>query len=115
MKILFIIIFFVFSCTTKEREFDQGVWKSSYHCKPIKNANLRFEMLQDMKKRVLPGKTIKEVISLLGDQEPQSVLPGVKRDLIYCLGNSKGLSVAWLILRFDRLGRYQSSEVLYRD
>lgn len=103
MKILsyLVILLFFFSCESKSIKFNSEVWRQSKHCKPVKLADMRYQMINDLTQNILVKKNKEEVIELLGESLPKNVLKEYQRDLIYCLGRSHSMTMQWLIISFD--------------
>lgn len=100
----------------EDREpFDQSVWLASKHCKPIKEANRRSAMIEDLTANILKNKSASEIQALLGKPESEDVLPHIKRDFIYCIGRSHGLSMGWLVIHLDKEGKFARYDIVEAD
>ena len=99
----------------EDREpFDQEVWLTSKHCKPIKEASKRSAMIEDLTTNVLTNKSADEIKALLGEPEDENVLPNIKRDFIYCIGKSHGLTMKWLVIHLKE-GRFDRHDIFAAD
>lgn len=102
---LLILSSLLISCV-QDTPFDEVVWKSSYHCKPIELARKRYAMVHVIPMQLI-GKNKVQIIDVLGESLPDNVLASKKRDLLYCLGNSmKSLyQMRWMAIHLDSSGR----------
>jgi len=94
--------------------FNREIWLSSKHCKPVQEADKRLPMFKDVVAS-LKNKSREDIVHLLGEPDPESVLPNVKKDMVYCLGRSYGLSMNWLIIHLDQKGTFAGHEILKAD
>ncbi len=121
MKKIVLLIFFILLIIglflffrDEQIPFNKEVWLSSKHCKPIKQASNRLPMIREVV-QLIKDKSRNEILEALGEPEPESVLPNVKKDLVYCLGKSYGLTMNWLVIQLDEKGKFEKSEILKAD
>ena len=89
--------------------FDSRVWQtrdSKWAGTP--GSSPREQMLGDVVRHVLPGKTRDEILRLRGPTD-QSWVGGSGSDLVYRLGATRGFGVddEWLVIRFDGRERFR--------
>lgn len=120
LRLIFFIVTFslalvLYLAKTRQIKFDQRVWLSSKQCKPIKEADQRQHMLDDLTENLLRNKRRDAILKLLGEPEPKQVLPDVQRDFVYCLGRGYGLTMNWLLIHLDSQGNFGKYEVIQAD
>jgi hypothetical protein len=98
--------------------FNSAAWLAPGANNPAptpRDLSIRQQMLLDVVRNVLPGRTQQEIEQLLGPGTPNGFLDGMGHDLIYHTGRQRdslfAIDSEWLLIWLDDNGRFQRFEL----
>ncbi|MCC7439650.1 MAG: hypothetical protein IT211_14280 [Armatimonadetes bacterium] len=104
--------FFTFRSTVPDTPFHSETWKK---VSEDRTSNKRLAMVNDLlEQNLLNGRSRNQVLDLLGNAEPQSYFTSYGYQMMYILGDGRGLLPGpnYLAIKFDDDGHVAEAEVM---
>lgn len=97
-------------------KFNSEIWHKESSTKWNNGISIREQMLKDVIKNVLPGKSKEQIEELLGPSLETNYFSSIEKDFIYYLGPERdgflNIDSEWLLLWLDENGNYKRYQIV---